>query len=125
MTAVEPGPALVLADGRRIAGSASAGRGRPAAEPRRRSTWRPATCAPATAGIATDRGLRSLTNRRVYAVGDIADPQGIGPRAFTHVGSYHAGIVDPPRAVPPAGAASTMPPCRASPTPAPSWRRSA
>ena len=45
------------------------------------------------AGIATDRGLRSLTNRRVYAVGDIADPQGIGPRAFTHVGSYHAGIV--------------------------------
>ncbi len=45
------------------------------------------------AGIAIDRGLRSLTNRRVYAVGDIADPQGIGPRAFTHVGSYHAGIV--------------------------------
>jgi pyruvate/2-oxoglutarate dehydrogenase complex dihydrolipoamide dehydrogenase (E3) component len=45
------------------------------------------------AGIATDRGLRSLTNRRVYAVGDIAVPQGIGPRAFTHVGSYHAGIV--------------------------------
>ena len=44
-------------------------------------------------GIATDRGLRSLTNRRVFAVGDIADPQGIGPRAFTHVGSYHAGIV--------------------------------
>jgi pyruvate/2-oxoglutarate dehydrogenase complex dihydrolipoamide dehydrogenase (E3) component len=37
--------------------------------------------------------LRSLTNRRVYAVGDIADPQGIGPRAFTHVGGYHAGIV--------------------------------
>ena len=26
-------------------------------------------------------------------MGDIADPQGIGPRAFTHVGSYHAGIV--------------------------------
>jgi len=44
-------------------------------------------------GIATDRGLRSQTNRRVYAVGDIADPKGIGPRAFTHVGSYHAGIV--------------------------------
>jgi pyruvate/2-oxoglutarate dehydrogenase complex dihydrolipoamide dehydrogenase (E3) component len=45
------------------------------------------------AGVATDRGLRSLTNRRVFAVGDIADPAGIGPRAFTHVGSYHAGIV--------------------------------
>ena len=45
------------------------------------------------AGIATDAGLRSLTNRRVFAVGDIADPAGIGPRAFTHVGSYHAAIV--------------------------------
>jgi pyruvate/2-oxoglutarate dehydrogenase complex dihydrolipoamide dehydrogenase (E3) component len=45
------------------------------------------------AGIATDRGLRSLTNKRVFAVGDIADPAGIGPRAFTHVGSYHAGII--------------------------------
>src|SRR6202035_1861734 len=52
-----------------------------------------ATVRAGPAGIATDRGLRSLTNRRVYAVGDIADPQGIGPRAFTHVGSYHAGIV--------------------------------
>ena len=48
-----------------------------------------------TTGLASPpiAGLRSLTNRRVYAVGDIADPQGIGPRAFTHVGSYHAGIV--------------------------------
>jgi pyruvate/2-oxoglutarate dehydrogenase complex dihydrolipoamide dehydrogenase (E3) component len=89
---VEAGPVLALADGRRIAGShllVAVGRrpelaalgleaGRVRASP---------------AGIATDRGLRSLTNRSVYAVGDIADPQGIGPRAFTHVGSYHAGIV--------------------------------
>jgi pyruvate/2-oxoglutarate dehydrogenase complex dihydrolipoamide dehydrogenase (E3) component len=37
--------------------------------------------------------LRSISNKRVFAVGDIADPVGIGPRAFTHVGSYHAGIV--------------------------------
>jgi pyruvate/2-oxoglutarate dehydrogenase complex dihydrolipoamide dehydrogenase (E3) component len=44
-------------------------------------------------GIATDSGLRSLSNRRVFAIGDIADPRGIGPRAFTHVGGYHAGIV--------------------------------
>ena len=44
-------------------------------------------------GIATDPGLRSLTNRRVFAMGDIADPAGIGPRAFTHVGSYHAAIL--------------------------------
>ena len=26
-------------------------------------------------------------------MGDIADPEGIGPRAFTHAASYHAGIV--------------------------------
>jgi pyruvate/2-oxoglutarate dehydrogenase complex dihydrolipoamide dehydrogenase (E3) component len=44
-------------------------------------------------GIATDAGLRSVSNRRVFAAGDIADPVGIGPRLFTHVGSYHAGIV--------------------------------
>ena len=44
-------------------------------------------------GIATDAGLRSLTNWAVFAAGDIADPVGIGPRFFTHVGSYHAGIV--------------------------------
>ena len=40
-----------------------------------------------------DVGLRSRTNRFVYAAGDVADPQGIGPRYFTHVGSYHAGII--------------------------------
>lgn len=44
-------------------------------------------------GIVTDAGLRSPTNHRVFAVGDIADPIGIGPRHFTHVGSYHAGII--------------------------------
>ena len=45
------------------------------------------------AGITTDAGLRSLTNKRVFAAGDIADPAGIGPRAFTHVGGYHAGLL--------------------------------
>jgi len=44
-------------------------------------------------GISTDPGLRSVSNRRVWAVGDIADPRGIGPRAFTHVASQHAGIL--------------------------------
>ena len=44
-------------------------------------------------GIATDHGLRSPTNSRVFAIGDIANPDGIGPRAFTHVGGYHAGLV--------------------------------
>jgi pyruvate/2-oxoglutarate dehydrogenase complex dihydrolipoamide dehydrogenase (E3) component len=88
----EPGPVLVLADGRRIEGShllVAAGR-----QPNIAALDLPAGRVRAgPGGIATDRGLRSLTNRRVYAVGDIADPKGIGPRAFTHVGSYHAGIV--------------------------------
>lgn len=44
-------------------------------------------------GIVTDRGLRSVSNRRVWAAGDIADPEGIGPRAFTHVGGQHAGVL--------------------------------
>ena len=89
---VEAGPTLVLTDGRRIKGShllVAVGR-----QPSLHALDLAAGNVQASqAGIATDRGLRSLTNRRVYAVGDIADPQGIGPRAFTHVGSYHAGIV--------------------------------
>ncbi len=44
-------------------------------------------------GITTDAGLRSTTNKRVWAVGDIADPVGIGPRAFTHVASQHAAVL--------------------------------
>lgn len=44
-------------------------------------------------GIATDLALRSVSNRRVWAAGDIADPAGLGPRAFTHVCSQHAGII--------------------------------
>lgn len=89
---VRPGPAIVLDDGRVVSGShllVAVGR------------------TPSTAsldldaggvrfsekGIATDLGLRSVSNPRVYAVGDIADPAGVGPRAFTHVAGYHAGIV--------------------------------
>ncbi len=92
VAAVEPGPVLVLADGRRIAGShllVAAGR-----RPNLESLALAAGGVRAgPAGIATDRGLRSLTNRRVYAVGDVADPRGIGPRAFTHLAGHHAGIV--------------------------------
>jgi pyruvate/2-oxoglutarate dehydrogenase complex dihydrolipoamide dehydrogenase (E3) component len=89
---VEPGPVLVLEDGRRIAGShllVAVGR-RPNIEDLGLDAG---NVRAGPAGIATDAGLRSISNRRVYAVGDIADPAGIGPRAFTHVGSYHAGIV--------------------------------
>jgi pyruvate/2-oxoglutarate dehydrogenase complex dihydrolipoamide dehydrogenase (E3) component len=89
--AVEPGPALLLSDGTRIAGShllVAAGR-----RPNLEALDLPAGRVEATpAGIAVDRSLRSLSNRRVYAVGDIADPVGIGPRAFTHVAGAHAAL---------------------------------
>ena len=92
VTGVVSGPALVLADAIRVAGShllVAAGRTPNLAA----LDLGAANIQAGPAGIATDRGLRSLTNKRVFAVGDIADPAGLGPRAFTHVGSYHAGIV--------------------------------
>ena len=39
-------------------------------------------------GITVDAGLRSTTNRRVYAAGDVA-----GGLQFTHVAGYHAGLI--------------------------------
>ena len=39
-------------------------------------------------GIKVSNKLRSTTNRRVYAVGDVA-----GGHQFTHVAGYHAGLV--------------------------------
>ncbi len=92
VTQVQPGPTLVLADGSQVSGShllVATGR-----TPRLDALdLRAGAIQASPAGIATDRGLRSLTNQRVYAVGDIADPAGIGPRMFTHVGSYHAGLI--------------------------------
>jgi pyruvate/2-oxoglutarate dehydrogenase complex dihydrolipoamide dehydrogenase (E3) component len=92
VTAVAPGPALLLADGARVEGShllVAVGRTPNLAALDLAS----GNIQAGPAGIATDRGLRSLTNKAVFAAGDIADPVGIGPRAFTHVGSYHAGII--------------------------------
>ncbi len=92
VASVAPGPVLTLHDGRLVAGShllVAAGR-RPNIEA---LGLEAGDVRASPRGIATDRGLRSVSNRRVYAVGDIADPEGIGPRAFTHVGSYHAGLV--------------------------------
>ncbi len=93
--AAEPDPqglALLLADGRRIAGShllLALGRA-----PRLAALDLAAGGIAATArGIATGADLRSTSNRRVWAAGDIADPTGIGPRAFTHVASQHAGLI--------------------------------
>ena len=92
LTGVIPGPVLLLADGSRISGShllVAVGRTPNLAA----LDLQAGDVRAGSAGIATDRALRSLTNKRVFAVGDIADPVGLGPRAFTHVGSYHAGIV--------------------------------
>jgi pyruvate/2-oxoglutarate dehydrogenase complex dihydrolipoamide dehydrogenase (E3) component len=92
VAAAEPGPVLLLTDGRRIAGShllVAVGR-TPNLDALDPATGNVRT---SRAGVVTDSGLRSVSNRRVYAIGDIADPLGVGPRAFTHIGSYHAGIV--------------------------------
>jgi pyruvate/2-oxoglutarate dehydrogenase complex dihydrolipoamide dehydrogenase (E3) component len=92
VAAVEPGPILMLADGRRIEGThllVATGR-QPNVEA---LNLEAAGVATSKLGIVTDAGLRCPENRRVYAMGDIADPIGIGPRAFTHVGLYHAGII--------------------------------
>jgi pyruvate/2-oxoglutarate dehydrogenase complex dihydrolipoamide dehydrogenase (E3) component len=39
-------------------------------------------------GVTVDAGLRSTSNKRVYAVGDAA-----GGLQFTHVAGYHAGVI--------------------------------
>ncbi|MXP63952.1 FAD-binding protein [Roseomonas sp. M0104] len=44
-------------------------------------------------GVLTGPDLRSTTNRRVWAAGDVANPEGIGPRRFTHAASLHASVV--------------------------------
>ncbi|MDA8050310.1 MAG: FAD-dependent oxidoreductase [Rhodospirillales bacterium] len=92
VTSAAPGPRLLLAGDTELEGThllVSVGR-----QPNLEGLGLEASGIRASArGIATDRGLRSLSNRRVFAVGDIADPVGLGPRYFTHVGSYHAGIV--------------------------------
>ncbi len=95
VTAVErdgDGVALVLADGTRIAGThllLAVGRAARVAG----LGLEAAGVAYSPRGIATDLALRSVSNRRVWAAGDIADPAGLGPRAFTHVCSQHAGII--------------------------------
>ncbi|NNE78956.1 MAG: FAD-dependent oxidoreductase [Silicimonas sp.] len=38
--------------------------------------------------VKVDRGLRSVSNRKVYAIGDAA-----GGLQFTHVAGYHAGVI--------------------------------
>lgn len=92
VTRIDPGIRLALSDGSNITGShllIAAGRS-PSLDA---LNLYAAGVQAGPAGLKTDRGLRSVSNKRVFAVGDIADPVGIGPRAFTHVASYHAGVV--------------------------------
>jgi pyruvate/2-oxoglutarate dehydrogenase complex dihydrolipoamide dehydrogenase (E3) component len=83
---IEPGIAVTLADGTRIAGShllVAAGR-RPVLDALNLDA---AGIAATRSGIAVDARLRT-SNRRAYAIGDAAG----GPQ-FTHIAGYHAGIV--------------------------------
>lgn len=93
--ATEPDPegiALILEDGTRLVGShllLAVGR-----QPRTAGLdLLAAGISASPRGVVVDRALRSVSNRRVYAAGDIADPEGLGPRAFTHVCSQHAALI--------------------------------
>lgn len=44
-------------------------------------------------GIATGRDLRSRSNRRVWAAGNVADPEGLGRRRFTRLAERHAEVI--------------------------------
>ncbi len=82
----ETGPVIVLEDGERISGShllVAAGRKANV----ERLNLDAAGITHSAKGIQVDARLRT-TNRRVYAIGDVA-----GGLQFTHVAGYHAGIV--------------------------------
>ena len=90
VAAAAPGPQgvrVTLADGTAIDGShllVAVGR-RPNLE---RLNLKAANVETTKTGVAVDKGLRSVSNRRVYAVGDAA-----GGMQFTHLAGYHAGLV--------------------------------
>lgn len=87
---VSGGPGAIrlrLADGREVAGSALlVATGRQVALERLDLAAAGIEASPR--GVAVDAGLRSVTNRRVYAIGDAA-----GRAQFTHVAGYHAGVL--------------------------------
>jgi pyruvate/2-oxoglutarate dehydrogenase complex dihydrolipoamide dehydrogenase (E3) component len=97
--------------------AATSGRRRPAGE-RRGPGLEAAGIEYTGKGVKTDESLRT-TNKKVWAVGDVA-----GRQQFTHIAGYHASVVIrqilfrlPPR--------STTRPCPGSPTPTPSSPTSA
>lgn len=89
VAAAAPGPQgvrVTLADGAAIDGShllVAVGR-RPNLE---KLNLQAANVETTKTGVAVDKGLRSVSNRRVYAVGDAA-----GGMQFTHLAGYHAGL---------------------------------
>lgn len=83
---VETGPTIVLKDGERIEGThllVAAGRKANVEG----LDLEKANIDYTPKGIKVDKGLRT-TNRKVYAIGDVA-----GGLQFTHVAGYHAGLV--------------------------------
>ena len=102
VAAVGRGPALGARGRDADRGHAPADRRRTTREPRK-SRPRGREYPRLPFGIETDRGLRSLSNRLVYAVGDIADPAGIGPPLFHPCRELPCGHRRPPGALPAAG----------------------
>jgi len=89
---VAPGGGILLQDGREVVGDAvlvAAGRVvdisdlNPAAAG---IAWGPR-------GIRTDRRLRAMGADKIFAAGDVADPEGVGAQRFTHVAGSHAAII--------------------------------
>lgn len=91
-TGAEPGPSILLEDGRKITGShilVAAGRMVDA-------TALNLAAAGITAGpdgIKTTASLRAIGAKNIFVAGDAADPAGIGPQRFTHIAGAHAGII--------------------------------
>jgi pyruvate/2-oxoglutarate dehydrogenase complex dihydrolipoamide dehydrogenase (E3) component len=44
-------------------------------------------------GIGTDLSLQASGHKNVFAAGDCANPQGVGPQRFTHIAGSHAGVI--------------------------------
>lgn len=87
LRAVAGGIEAVLSDGRTVTGShLLVAVGRKAAL--ERLDLQAGGVAFGAGGVTVTAGLRSVSNRRVYAVGDA-----VGQGQFTHLAAYHAGIV--------------------------------
>lgn len=87
VTAAGPGPSLTFADGRQTSGThilLATGRSVDTAA---------LGLAAGPDGIKTDRGLKVIGRRNLYAMGDCADPEGIGSQRFTHIAGAHASLL--------------------------------